>query len=123
YQLILDYLYDELPKNLSYVHEETFLSLLTEKKGSLSLDFPKRLKIEKSYDTIHFYFDSNKEKSGFHEIIDVAMDVPLPNGMELSINIIDDDSDIYDRNKYTYICCVDDVSLPLHIRTRLPGDR
>src|SRR5699024_10052450 len=46
YKLILDYLYEEIPKDLSYTHEELFLSLLTKKKSNICLDFPKALKIE-----------------------------------------------------------------------------
>lgn len=121
YQLILDYLYKEIPKDLSYIHENIFLSLLKEKKGNVCLDFPKNLQIEKAYDVIVLNFDKKKEQSYFHKIIDFPTELRLPNGATLALSLVD--KPIYTDDKYTYSCSVSDIVLPLHIRTRLPGDR
>src|SRR5699024_1699855 len=49
YHLILNYLYDELPKNLSYIHEDDFFRLLESKAGHVQIDFPRVLKVKRSY--------------------------------------------------------------------------
>src|SRR5699024_7072605 len=40
YQLILDYLYSDVSDHFTYVHEQAFLTLLTEDGGSRQLHFP-----------------------------------------------------------------------------------
>lgn len=121
YRLILDYLYDELPKNLSYVHEESFLTLVQGDKSNVRIDFPKRLKVEKSYNELAFYFESEQKQSNFHKVIDHSTIVNLPDGATLSFSYTDEQ--IYDENEYIYSCSVNDLAFPLHIRTRRPGDR
>lgn len=122
YQLILDYLYSgDLPKNLSYVHEETFLNLLEEKKSNTQLNFPNKLQLEKSYDKILLYFTSEKEQPHFHKIIEIPSTIQLPNNAMLTFKQIDHQID--DENEYTYVCPINSLSFPLQIRTRHPGDR
>src|SRR5690606_36321882 len=44
YHLILNYLYeDDLPKDLSYVHEEQIQSLLNKENGTIQIAFPRHL--------------------------------------------------------------------------------
>ncbi|MFD2131090.1 tRNA lysidine(34) synthetase TilS [Pseudogracilibacillus auburnensis] len=127
YRLTLDYLYDELPDSLSYMHERIFLSLLSEQMGNQIIHFPKGLHIEKSYDNIFFYFfEKNRivEKS-FHQIMTaIPQSINLPNGAVFSVSYIDvKNAKEKESNPYTYICSKEQIALPIHIRTRRDGDR
>src|SRR5699024_10208213 len=81
---------------------------------------PKNLRVEKSYNKIHFYF-KKEEQSYFHKVVDLPSVIHLPNGATLSFSFTN--KQIYDEDKYTYSCSANDISFPLHIRTRLPGDK
>ncbi|MUK88056.1 tRNA lysidine(34) synthetase TilS [Ornithinibacillus sp. L9] len=123
YHLILNYLYDELPDNLSYVHEEQFFALLQRDKGNVQIDFPQQLIVEKSYQTIRFSFQStNPQDLSFHYLLDIPGEVVLPDGSKVSATYVEQDemNDRYD--KHTYVLS-GDIALPLHIRTRKNGDR
>src|SRR5699024_10972658 len=56
YKLILDYLYKNKDIELSYEHEAIFMQLIDEETSNQVLDFPYCLKLEKSYEDIHFFF-------------------------------------------------------------------
>src|SRR5699024_9223275 len=81
FQLTLDYLYEILPEQLTYVHEQIFFSLL-HKKRSRAVNFPDRLVVARSYDQIVFYFEKENQKNElFHKIIkDIPTCISLPNG-------------------------------------------
>src|SRR5690625_2760577 len=123
YRLTLDYLYDILPRYLTHTHERIFFSLLKEEENNKTVDFPHQLMIEKSYNHIHLYFAKDKqEKEPIHKIINkIPTCIVLPNGAILSISY--QDESVLDEDKYTYICSANELELPLHIRTRRPGDR
>lgn len=126
YRLILDYLYDELPENLSYTHEEIFLSLLKEEAGNQVLDFPKQLHIEKSYKQLLFYFHQDKpiHRPFSYVIQNIPDTISLPNGNTISVMYTDEKAACIDHSVHnTYVCPPSDIQLPLHIRTRKPGDR
>src|SRR5690606_7133001 len=59
YRLTLDYLYDELPNQLTYMHEQIFLSLMKEPTNKV-VHFPQKLLIERSYETLLFYFTEHE---------------------------------------------------------------
>jgi tRNA(Ile)-lysidine synthase len=122
YHLILNYLYyNDLPKDLSYVHEEQLLSLLAKNKRNVQIDFPRHLKVEKAYNKLIFYFRQNEGLDpDFHEIIPIPGEVLLPDGGKISATYT---SDISLQNEHTYICLENQVELPLSVRTRHDGDR
>lgn len=121
YHLLLDYLYDELPKNLSYMHEEQFFALLTSQTANSKLDFPHQLKVEKSYRTLTICFeDTLLQESPFHQILSIPGKLLLPDGSVLETAITEDS---YQQGKQFYSCGKNQIALPLHIRTREPGDR
>ncbi|WP_090872786.1 tRNA lysidine(34) synthetase TilS [Oceanobacillus limi] len=124
YHLILNYLYDELPDNLSYVHEEQFFALLHRDKSNVKLDFPQQLKVDKSYKTITFSFHKpgNDEKPTYHYLLDVPGEVILPNGTRISAKHIKG-NESFEESSHTFVCSLASSSFPLHIRTRAPGDR
>lgn len=122
YHLILNYLYhNKLPKDLSYVHEEQFFALMANPKGNVQIDFPRHLKVEKAYNKLIFYFQSEKEMSSdFHKVLPIPGEVLLDNGSKISATYV---NAIPKQHKFTYICSEMDISLPLHVRNRRAGDR
>ncbi|RLL41669.1 tRNA lysidine(34) synthetase TilS [Oceanobacillus piezotolerans] len=120
FHLILNYLYKNLPKYLSYVHEEQFLSLLKH-SGNIKIDFPLQLKVEKSYNTITLRFlPENPKNHAFQELLPVPGKVILPDGDSLTAVFADE---IRTNDVFTYYCNLKSIELPLRVRTRKPGDR
>ncbi|MGP4109164.1 tRNA lysidine(34) synthetase TilS [Virgibacillus sp. L01] len=121
FHLILNYLYKEWPKNLSYVHEEQFFALLESNSGNVQIDFPGNLKLRKTYKQVCFCFSIEKSRLvSYHKTVIIPGEVNLPNG----ITVTADYTGCPDWNSDTeYICNKDCVALPLHIRTRQNGDR
>lgn len=124
YRLTLDNLYDDMPEQMSYMHERLFFNLLHGGTQNQSVHFPKRLIIEKSYGDIFFYFQEEaQKKEHFHKTIHMLPSaIALPNGATLSISR-QTEPIRNKRNPYTYVCLEEQLSFPLHIRTRRPGDR
>lgn len=122
YHLILNYLYDKLPENLSYVHEEDFFALLEADKGNVRIDFPHNLKLERSYQEIRFYFQN---ESAHHPAFEKELNVPGQTSLENGsvITAVYTESLPREEDEYTYICPAGEVAVPLHIRTRRAGDR
>lgn len=118
YHLILNYLYDELPKDLSYTHEEQFFALLLSKKANTGVDFPLHLKVEKSYQKVYFRFHVHESQS-IHETLHIPGEIRLPDGSIISAEW----TDMPTWTEDTYVCGIDQIALPLHIRTRWAGDR
>lgn len=120
YHLILNYLYEKLPTTLSHAHEASFFSLLGDKKGNVVIDFPNKLIIEKSYDSILFNFLTDITKASFSETtLSIPGKIQLQDGTTLT-SIYTDNYHNEDINTFTL---TSEISLPLHIRTRKPGDR
>lgn len=119
--LILNYLYNDLPSDLSYMHEEEFFSLLYSKKANTRIDFPSKLRVEKSYEKIIFRFTQSlgDEDNSFHERLTIPGKVNLPDGSVVSAQM----NSNKEQSKVTYGFYSSQVALPLHIRTRKPGDR
>jgi len=123
FHLILNYLYDEMPKNLSYIHDEHFFALLKYDKGNAQIDFPFNLKLEKSYGRLHFYFSHQSKAtndSSYFKPLDIPGKIILPDGSTVSATFVDHP---YDDDFHVFTCSVEQIALPLHIRNRKPGDR
>lgn len=121
FHLILNYLYNRPPKDLSYIHEEQFFALLRSDKGNLRMDFPSSLKLEKSYEKVVFYFSSQHTNNpSYHKMLDIPGRLDLPDGSTI-ISLYNDN--YQEQNEYSYFCNVDQIALPLHIRSRHKGDR
>ncbi|WP_174615356.1 tRNA lysidine(34) synthetase TilS [Virgibacillus ihumii] len=120
YHLILNYLYEKLPKNLSYVHERKFFDLLAKSSGNTQIDFPDNLKLKKMYKTFVFSFgDNNKNPTLSPTTIEIPGKINWYGGKVTAFytEIPDERSDM------CYACGSEEVALPLHIRTRRDGDR
>ncbi|MFD1039867.1 tRNA lysidine(34) synthetase TilS [Virgibacillus byunsanensis] len=120
YHLILSYLYDELPKNLSYVHEEQFFALLRNERSNVKIDFPHHLQIKKEYQKIVCDFPNKSLEYSFQEIISIPGETELPDGSRIIASYADE---IENKDQDTFVCDTSQISLPLHIRTRQSGDR
>ncbi|GAB3054695.1 tRNA lysidine(34) synthetase TilS [Virgibacillus ainsalahensis] len=120
FHLILNYLYDKIPKDLSYVHEEQFFTLLNGDKGNIKIDFPFDLKLEKSYEKLKFYFLKHPLDHTFHETLKIPGRIDLPDGSVVMARYMEYDDK---ESRHSYVCNLGQVALPLHIRNRKPGDR
>ncbi|ALX50640.1 tRNA lysidine(34) synthetase TilS [Lentibacillus amyloliquefaciens] len=121
FHLILNYLYNETSETISYVHEDQFFKVLETDHGHIEIDFPDRLKLEKSYQTMSFYFLNDQiQSSSYHRVMDLPGKTVLANGMVIISDIISE-PDL--QGEKVYVCREDAIALPLHIRTRKAGDR
>ncbi|KZE68127.1 hypothetical protein AWM68_17130 [Fictibacillus phosphorivorans] len=121
--LILNYLYKINPSSLSSVHKENFLSLLGSEHPSGSLHFPSGLVVSRTYDRclLSFEQDVNHEEWSFDYSLELPGIVELPNGM-VTAEITDRKPALL-RGKDVFVFSRKDVSLPLRVRSRKPGDR
>lgn len=122
YHLILNYLYDEaLPNQLSYVHESQFLTLLGHTEGNVQIDFPNALKLKKAYDKLTLYFDRPyPQLASFHKTLFVPGSIQLPDLSIVTADLVE--CKPYDT-PFSFCIAKSEAALPLHIRTRKPGDR
>lgn len=120
YHLVLECLYSNLPENISYVHEGIFFNLLEDSQRNSQVDFPSDLIIEKSYDHIEFSFKKEIDDDDFKKVLDIPGELKLPDGEVIKAFCT---NRVSDQGKYSFICDVNKHSLPLHVRTRKPGDR
>ncbi|MBY6038510.1 tRNA lysidine(34) synthetase TilS [Fictibacillus nanhaiensis] len=121
--LILNYLYKLNPSSLSSVHKENFLSLLGSEHPSGFLHFPSGLFVSRTYDrcTLSFEPVKNEEESSYDFSLELPGRVELPNGIMTAE--ITDCEPLSTRGKDVFVFSWNDVSLPLRVRTRRPGDR
>lgn len=120
YHLILSYLYDHvIPENLSYVHEELFFDVLRHEQSYVQLDFPRQLRIEKSYKTLYLSFKKDKHYP-LHHLLHIPGEVILPDGSKIIATITNVP---ITEDKYVYVYPLEEVTLPLVVRTRQKGDR
>lgn len=121
FHLILNYLYDALPNQLSYAHETQFFALLKREEGNIQIDFPNALKLNKAYDKLTFYFECKYPQSAsFHKTLFVPDKVQLLGGSVITAEIVDHSA--LEQHDSFYIA-TNEIALPLHVRTRQPGDR
>ncbi|MCF3944455.1 tRNA lysidine(34) synthetase TilS [Oceanobacillus alkalisoli] len=121
FHLILNYLYETLPNQLSYEHEEQFLTLIRSPMGNATLDFPLGLKLNRAYNKLTFYFEANNPgQQFFHLTLAIPGKTNLPDGSVLTATYT------VTRDKatpYSLYIPVEKVTFPLHVRTRKDGDR
>ncbi|EOR21818.1 tRNA(Ile)-lysidine synthase MesJ [Niallia nealsonii AAU1] len=117
-QLILNYLYDEMPISLSALHTEQMMILLKSPHSSGNIDLPNGLKVKKSYHYLHFQLNFSPTKSFYYELSKMG-ELLLPNGYNIKVEYIDGEH-------HTDNHCIlldSSISFPLIIRTRSAGDR
>jgi tRNA(Ile)-lysidine synthase len=119
--LILNYLYKLNPSSLSSVHKENFLCLLESEHPSGFLHFPSGLLISRAYDRCTLSFEQVKPEESYDFSIELPGSAKVPIGM-LTAEITDREPDSI-RGKDVFVFSRNDVSLPLRVRNRRPGDR
>ncbi|HLS20487.1 MAG TPA: tRNA lysidine(34) synthetase TilS [Bacillota bacterium] len=121
YHLILNYLYDELPDQLTYTHAESFFALLINDKSYVRINFPQQLLIEKSYDYIHMYFNKPTSQDLFiPQQLNVPGEVIFPDGSILEADYVARETM---TDQFSHVVAVTGEDLPLFVRTRKHGDR
>lgn len=121
FHLILNYLYNDWPKNLSYVHENQFFSILKSDRGNTQVDFPQGLKLIRTYQHVAFCFSPQRvDHCVYHKLVDIPGAAKLPNEVTISAVYTDTPEK---SSESAYVCNENSIALPLHIRTRQAGDR
>lgn len=122
-QLILNYLYRELPPTLSAVHIDNLLTFLASDHPSGELHFPSGLRIVKSYDSCTYTYTDYKVKSSPYCVrIDTPGLYKLEDGSELKSEVWES----YPVDVVGNDCFIIDptiIHLPIYVRTRKPGDK
>ncbi|EID42566.1 tRNA lysidine(34) synthetase TilS [Parageobacillus thermoglucosidasius] len=121
-QLILNYLYKEIPSSLSSVHIHNLLAFLSRSHPSGRLDLPHGLKVVRSYDCCLLTFRKEKEDVSYAFKLDIPAVLPLPNNHV----IISENWEHYPkelRGNDVFIIDPEAVHFPLRVRTRRAGDR
>lgn len=121
-QLILKYLYREVPASLSAIHIDQIFSIMINPHPSGTLDFPGGLKIVRSYQEVLFQYQvPERQEAPFLFEMGEPGEILLPNGDILRMNFIKGDTPATNRNSFVFQ--IDKTRLPLIIRTRRNGDR
>jgi tRNA(Ile)-lysidine synthase len=120
-QLILNYLYRDIPPDLSSIHISSLLTFLDRKCPSGRLDFPNGLKIIRSYDICTFTFQEERMDT-YRFKIEVPSVLSLPNGYAIISEVWEHYPKELTGND-VFIIDSESVSLPLYVRTRRAGDR
>lgn len=123
FHLLLNYLYEGVvPKSLSYIHEDDFFALIADQKGTVKIDFPRGILVERSYGTVILHEQVKKTDNAYQEVIQIPGKTVLPDGSKLIAEMVTDPGQT-NENKHTYFLMKETITFPLIIRTRQPGDR
>ncbi|WP_026593126.1 tRNA lysidine(34) synthetase TilS [Bacillus sp. UNC437CL72CviS29] len=120
-QLILNYLYEyKIPSSLSSIHIDKVIAFFKRTQPSGSLDFPSDLKIVRTYEECSFRF-KQEIVFPFSQVLSVPGAVTLANGDELVAEVNEEIPS--NMNETVFVAKYNDISYPLHIRSRENGDR
>ncbi|WP_459503791.1 tRNA lysidine(34) synthetase TilS [Bacillus sp. C1] len=120
-QLILNYLYEyKIPSSLSSIHIDKVIAFFKRTHPSGSLDFPDGLKVVRTYEECSFRF-KQEIVFPFSQVLSVPGAVTLANGDEFVAEINEELPS--DMNETVFVAKYNDISYPLHIRSRENGDR
>jgi len=119
FHLILNYLYQQTMYDGSYLHWEQYIRMMEDETPQASIDMPQGLTVVRSYETVTFSFEQT-EVIPFHYSLPVPGEVQLPNGAMIKA-FTDDRGLEMDENHFA--CDINNITLPLKVRTRHPGDR
>lgn len=126
FRIILDYLYEVIPEQITYKQEKSFLDLLTQ-TGQKQLNFPAGCRIYKTYDEVVCTFSDVEEeiKRPAEKLIhEVPSQVKLPNDGRLFVRQLNDSRvEKMPEDKHQFILPESFIKFPLTVRTRRPGDR
>lgn len=118
--LILNYLYNGNVTCILPHHVEQAMMLMHDSHPSHQLDFPKGLKMVRSYNHCRFSFADEGERSPYMKALPLGEEVDVPRGAirsELCETLpVDQGNDVFVGDG-------DRITFPLRVRTRQKGDR
>jgi tRNA(Ile)-lysidine synthase len=120
-QLILNYLYKEIPPSLSSVHVDNLLTFLESEHPSGVLHFPENLKVVRSYNDCLLTF-RQQELVPYVQELKVPGCTSLPEGRQIVCEI-HNQLTIEVGGNNSLVLDADKLSLPLVVRTRKHGDK
>ncbi|WP_110114690.1 tRNA lysidine(34) synthetase TilS [Bacillus sp. CGMCC 1.16541] len=119
-QLILRYLYKEIPQNLSSTHLDSLVLLLEREQPSGTLHFPNGLKVIRSYHDCMFTFEEEKRKP-YRYVLNIPGYVHLPTNKKIICEIHNELPYIQEND--TFVLPLGQIQGPLVVRTRRQGDK
>ncbi|GIN74291.1 tRNA(Ile)-lysidine synthase [Bacillus sp. J14TS2] len=120
--LILNYLYQYKTHDILAVHTDLIQQLVRSENPSGRLDFPRKLRVIRSYASCRFTFSEGSElQSPYYFELYVGNKAILPDGGSLELRETKDWLIKEDSN--SFLLDEQEIQLPLIIRTRKPGDR
>ena len=123
-QLILNYLYEELPSSISAVHIEAIQQLIRRDANSSGrLDLPKQLKIIRSYNSCCFTFQELIDGEPYEYDLPSEGELLLPNGDKLEIHRFSGHLPLAPRSHNRLYLDPTSLKFPLSVRTRRTGDK
>lgn len=120
-QLILNYLYKDIPSTLSSIHIDHLFALLKSDYPSGELHFPKDLKVIRSYNSCLITYGVEKI-STYRFQIDAPGNYYIDDGATISTQLLDCFPEMVKGND-SFVVDLDAVKLPLYVRTRKQGDK
>lgn len=119
-QLILRYLYIQIPESLSSIHIANILSFFQRAHPSGELNLPHGLRLIRTYDDGIFTFHGHMENKKISKPLSFLTDTAWEDGV-FSVEIVSE-KEIQKTNN-CFICPLSAISLPIIIRTRKNGDK
>jgi tRNA(Ile)-lysidine synthase len=120
--LILNYLYGHNYQDLSYVHIQQVLDLVNNEHPSGKISLPNGMVVSRSYSCCTFSLHMLKK-----DVLSYKKELNIPGQCDTPIGTIKatiaDHIPTSNHEKNIFICSYKDVSLPITIRNRVPGDR
>ncbi|RSL28958.1 tRNA lysidine(34) synthetase TilS [Salibacterium salarium] len=121
--LILRYLCMTHVPELSVVHINQFLYLLHQKHPSYSLDWPGNVTVTRSYETVTFAVSNKGRETKMLDPVKLHLPGQTVFGdTTFSAQYLQAENQC-GGEKHSFICDMEDVTFPLIIRSRLPGDK
>lgn len=120
--LLLNYLYKNAEmKEISARNVQDILELVESDNPSAKLNLPKGLEIRRVYERIEGFFPVEQKNQEFYYQMEAGDRIVLRDGSELKMR--QKSSSVETSGLDGIIVNADEVTLPLIVRTRLPGDK
>ncbi|GER67628.1 tRNA(Ile)-lysidine synthase [Weizmannia acidilactici] len=120
--LILKYLYNSDLKNITAIHTDAIIKLAGSPHPSGRVDLPGGVKAVRDYGRCIFAFrEPAAGITTYQYDLDEGMEIDLPNGYTIRLEKQEISYSYLPKNML--LLHVNDISLPLIVRTRKPGDR
>lgn len=120
FHLVLNYLYNDLPRDLSHMHERLLFDLMKKDQTNQTIDFPQELTITRAYDSVYLRFKNDHIDTPFlkHELR-IPGEFQLDDGSILKASY---HQGARSNDSFTYILNEAAIQKPLIIRNVRQGD-